>query len=386
MTAARGATTLIEGGTLIDVVTGTSARGDVLIRDGVVAGLGAVDTTEVDDRFDATGMYLSPGWIDAHSRGWSANRTAEQNLRADRFGVEQGVAAIVEAGSMGAPTADEFPAGMIEGASTRVFGAINIGSSGAPDIEGGHSSRWEYVSLAKTVEAVERHRDWVRGIKVQASSSHTGMLGIEAVKIARQAAELTGLPLMAHTGNAPPLLEDVLDLLRRGDIVTHTFHGKIGGILDRDRQLIPAFRAAIDRGVIVATSHGRSSYAFDVADRAVRDLGAPLHVISTDMHPGNIEHYSRSIAHNMTKALMLDLPLEQVVQAVTINPARAWRLDADGFGTLALGRPAHVTAFRIHDEPLQVVDTLDQTRTAPRWVDPVAVWVDGRRFDRTAPI
>jgi dihydroorotase len=88
----------------------------------------------------------------------------------------------------------------------------------------------------------------------------------------------------------------------------------------------------------------------------------------------------------MTKALMLDLPLEQVVQAVTINPARAWRLDADGFGTLALGRPAHVTAFRIHDEPLQVVDTLDQTRTAPRWVDPVAVWVDGRRFDRTAPI
>ena len=379
-------TTLIHGGTLIDAATGTSAAGDVLIQDGVVTGLGRVDASEVDRRFDASGMYVSPGWIDGHSRGWSASRGPSDNLRADQFGVDQGVAAIVEAGSMGAPTADEFPAGMIDGAATRVFGAINIGSSGAPGIEGGHSSRWEYVSLTKTVAAVERHRSWVRGIKVQASSSHTGLLGLEAVKIARKAAELTGLPLMAHIGNAPPLLEEVLGLLRTGDIVTHTFHGKAGGILDRDGKLIPAFREALDRGVLVATSHGRASYSFAVAERAVCELGVPINIISTDMHPGNIEHYSRSIAHNMTKALMLDLPLERVVQAVTINPARAWRLDGDGLGTLAVGRPAHVTVFRVNEEPLEVVDTLDDVRIAPRWVEPVAVWVDGQRYDRTAAI
>jgi len=75
---------LIEGGTRIDVVTGTSALGDLLIRDGVVVGLGAVDTTEVDDRFDATGMYVSPGWIDGHSRGWSGSRSDDENLRPDR--------------------------------------------------------------------------------------------------------------------------------------------------------------------------------------------------------------------------------------------------------------------------------------------------------------
>ena len=104
------------------------------------------------------------------------------------------------------------------------------------------------------------------------------------------------------------------------------------------------------------------------------------------MHPGNIDHYSRSIAHNMTKSLMLGLSLEAVVQAVTLNPARAWRLEADGFGALAVGRPAHVTAFRVRDEPLEVHDTLDETRTALRWVEPVAVWVDGHRFDGTAPL
>jgi dihydroorotase len=379
-------TTLIHGGTLIDAVTATSAPGDVLIRDGVVAGLGAVEAPDVDERFDASGMYVSPGFIDGHSRGWSGNRTREQNLRADQFGVEQGVAAIVESGSAGAPTVDEFPAGMIEGAATRVFGAINIGSSGAPNLEGGHSASWQYVSLTKTVEAVERHREWVRGIKVQASSSHTGLLGIEAVKIAGKAAELTGLPLMAHIGNAPPMLDEVLALLRHGDIVTHTYHGKVGGVLDGDGQVIPALRDAVDRGVWIATSHGRSSYSFDVAEEAVTRQGMPLHIVSTDMHPGNIEHYSRSLAHNMTKTLMLGLSIEQVVQAVTYNPARAWRLDADGFGTLAVGRPAHVSVFRVHDEPLEVHDTLDQVRTAPRWVDPVAVWVDGQRHDRTASI
>jgi len=74
------------------------------------------------------------------------------------------------------------------------------------------------------------------------------------------------------------------------------------------------------------------------------------------------------------------------VQAVTINPARVWRLDGDGLGTLAVGRPAHVTAFRVNEEPMEVVDTQDERRIAPRWVEPVAVWVDGRRYDRTAPI
>jgi hypothetical protein len=42
--------------------------------------------------------------------------------------------------------------------------------------------------------------------------------------------------------------------------------------------------------------------------------------------------------------------------------------------------------FRVNEEPLEVADTLDEVRIAPRWVEPVAVWVDGKRYDRTAAI
>ena len=85
-------------------------------------------------------------------------------------------------------------------------------------------------------------------------------MGLEAVKIGRKAAEITGTPLMVHIGNAPPLVDDVLDLLRPGDIVTHAYHGKTGGVLGYNDLVIPQFRAAVERGVIVDIAHGRSSF------------------------------------------------------------------------------------------------------------------------------
>ena len=39
---------------------------------------------------------------------------------------------------------------------------------------------------------------------------------------------------MVHIGNAPPVIEDVLDLLEEGDIVTHCWLGEYGGLLSHD--------------------------------------------------------------------------------------------------------------------------------------------------------
>ena len=167
---------------------------------------------------------------------------------------------LVDTGSAGPTTIDAFEQFVIDTQETTAFALCNIGSPGLPNLSGGHSSRPELVSLSGTVKAIERHPDWIRGVKVLASSSHTGLLGIEAVKIGRKAAELTGTPLMVHLGNAPPLIEDVLNLMRPGDIVTHAYHGKVGGVLGYQNQVIPEFKAAVERGVIVDIAHGRSSF------------------------------------------------------------------------------------------------------------------------------
>ena len=380
--------TLIHGGTLIDVEAGSEGPGDVLIRDGRIVALGAVEPAAAEaaeQRFDASGCYLSPGWIDIHTHVYDHGLFSGSRLEADRVGVRQGVACVVDAGSSGAVTIDAFPRVVHETQRTPVYALVNVGSPGLPNLGGGHSSRPELVSLERTVEAAERHSGWVRGIKVQASASHCGGFGIEAVKIARKAAELTGLPLMAHVGNAPPVLDETLSLLRPGDILTHAYHGKVGGALMRDGSALPALREAVERGVIVDIGHGRSSFSFATCEQALAE-GLPVQTISTDLHRGNIDRYAVSLARTMSKLLLLGLDFVDVVRAVTATPARALRLDRDGFGTIIAGGPAHLTVFRMQDGPLELEDAGGEVRVTERWFDPIAVFVGGERFDRDAPI
>jgi hypothetical protein len=140
-----------------------------------------------------------------------------------RIGIAQGVACCVDAGSFGANMVDAFPTFVHATQTTRAYGLINIGSPGLPNLGGGHASRPELCDLPGVVRAFDRHGDWLLGVKVLASASHTGAFGEQAVKLARKAAELVDRPLMLHIGNAPPVVDDVLDLLRPGDIVTHMF-------------------------------------------------------------------------------------------------------------------------------------------------------------------
>jgi dihydroorotase len=222
------------------------------------------------------------------------------------------------------------------------------------------------------VRAFDRHPDWLVGVKVLASASHTGSFGLEAVKLARKAAELVNKPLMLHIGNAPPVIDDVLDLLRPGDIVTHTYHGKVGGVLGYRDQVIPAFREAVDRGVVVDLGHGRSSFSFRVCEAAL-EQGMPLHCISTDLHRGNLARYAVSLARTMSKVRMLGFSLPEVVRAVTLAPAQAIGIEGYGFGTLRAGAPAQVTVFREDDVPWQLEDAEGDVRETPSRLTTVGV-------------
>ncbi|MDA0365629.1 MAG: amidohydrolase/deacetylase family metallohydrolase [Chloroflexi bacterium] len=379
--------TLLHGGAIVDPVAGTTAPGDVLIRDGMIAALGpeAAAAAGDADLIDVSGCRVAPGFIDIHTHVFDRPGAASSRLPADRVGVRQGVACLVDAGSAGAATIDEFPTAVHATQRTPAFALVNVGSPGVRDTDGGHSSRPELVSLEATVRAVERHRGWVRGIKVQASHSHTGEYGLTAVAVARQAADRTGLPLMMHIGNGPPALEDALAHLRAGDIVTHAFHGKPGGALTAGGAPLPALVDAVARGVIVDIGHGRSSFAFATAERALA-AGLPVHTISTDIHRGNVDGPVVSLARTMTKLMLLGLSVEEAVRAVTVTAARALRLDGDGFGTLAVGRPAHVTVFRVSEEQCTLEDAEGERRVAECSIVPVAAYVAGERFAVEAPI
>ena len=322
------ATLTIKGGRVIDVEARTIAEADVHIDAGIVVDAlpGAADRV-----IDAGGAYVAPGFIDLHTHVFSHPLFDTPRLEADRIGVQQGVACVGRCR-------------FLRCRHDRRLRALRAAHPGDARVrihqhrQPGPARSWaaamprvpELCDLPGTVRAFERH-DWLVGVKVLASASHTGSFGIEAVKLARKAAELVGKPLMLHVGNAPPLIDDVLELLRPGDIVTHTYHGKIGGVLGFRDAVIGAFRDAVDRGVVVDVGHGRSSFCFRVCETALAQ-GMPVHTISSDLHRGNVDRYAVSLARTMTKLRAIGMALMDVVCAVTRTPAAAVGLERYGFG------------------------------------------------------
>ncbi len=371
-------TTLIAGGEVYDHISHSFRRLDVLIEDGLIRETGL--HLHADQTLDATGLYVTPGLIDMHCHIFDHPLFRSSRLQADRIGIQQGVACLVDTGSAGPGMIDAFRKFVIDTQETCTYALCNIGSPGIPGMQGGHSSTPDRISLSGTVRAIERNPDWILGVKVLASSSHTGLMGIEAVRIGRKAAELTGTPLMVHIGNAPPVIEEILELLRPGDILTHAYHGKVGGVLGYAGRVIPEFRAAVERGIVVDIAHGRSSFSFATCEEAL-DQGMPVHTISSDLHMGNIDRYVVSLARTMTKFRALGLSLADVVRATTWSPASALRLLERGFGTIEPGVPATISLFRETDQCHELEDSEGETRISPCWIEPVATLIHGRQFN-----
>src|SRR5262245_1764488 len=379
--------TLIRGGQIYDAKTHRFAAGDLLIDDGKITALGKIDAAKFAGAavVDAAGAYVSAGFIDSHTHIFAHPLFKTSRLNADRIGIAQGVSCCVDAGSFGADTVDAFPEFVHKTQTTRAYAFINIGSPGLPNVGGGHAWRPGSCVLAGSVGAFDRDADWLLCVKVLASASHTEAFGEQAVKMARKAAELVNRPLMLHIGNAPPVVDDVLDLLRPGDIITHAYHGKVGGVLTYKDRVLPAFRDAVERGVYVDIGHGQASFSFATCERAL-EQGMPVHSISSDLHAGNVTRFAISLARTMNKLLVLGLSLADVVHAVTVTPAQMLHLDERGFGNLSVGADAHVTLFDVRDEAHEVEDAERNKRTTRQWLVPRGVFVGGTYHARSADI
>ena len=158
--------------------------------------------------------------------------------------------------------------------------------------------------------------------------------------------------------------------------MTHAYHGKAGGVLGYDDKVIPAFKAAVERGVHVDIAHGRSSFSFRICEAAL-DQGMPVHSISSDLHRGNIDVCVLSLARTLSKFRLLGLSLEDIVRATTLTPASAVGLDKIGLGSLAVGGPANISLFREIDRAVEVEDADGEKRTTRSWIEPIGCFVNG---------
>ncbi len=368
-TSNTGATAdlLIRQARVIDPSQGIDQIADLAVHGGKITGIGDYDASHAKETIDATDLIVSPGWIDLHAHVFSTSHT--NSLDPDGVaGIERGVTTVVDAGTAGADDWESFVDTAIVPSTTRVLGYLNV-STNRP--AGPRHGEWRNFSQARTITLAERATAAGNclGIKVLASQTHCGNMGITPVKLARQAARLANTGLMVHIGNAPPVIEDVLALLGEGDIVTHCWHGKYGGLLDHEQRPLPATQAAVERGVKFDLGHGSASFAFATAHHAL-EAGLPLHAISTDLHRGCVDSPVHDMATTMSKCLHLGLSLADVIRLSTASPA-ALMGRAETLGSLAAGREADLTIFRVATGNFTLTDSEGERVEASQRIEPL---------------
>jgi dihydroorotase len=181
---------------------------------------------------------------------------------------------------------------------------------------------------------------------------------------------------MCHIGKAPGELSDLLDMLRPGDILTHTYSSS-GNNTVQNGKVLPAALAAKKRGVIMDVGHGKGSFDYTIAETAIAQ-GLLPDTISSDLHLVSSQSPGKPyLPWVMSKFLHLGFGLEEVIAMTTINPARIIGRVPD-LGTLKVGAAADVTILESVEQTCTFWDTKNNSRTGKRFLRPVVVIRDGR--------
>ena len=293
------------------------------------------------------------------------------SIRPEQAGLETGVTTLVDCGSAGEANFVGFSEFIAKQAKERLFAFLNIGSIGlvACNRISELSLGFRSVNVERTLKTIGNYPDLIRGIKCRASQVITGDLGAEAVRVARKVARVAGLPLIVHVGEPPPLLEDVLDLLEKGDVVTHAFHGKQGGNLMEDPRSLTAVHEARARGVLLDVGHGAASFSFKVM-RFAREQGIEADLISTDLHRNSIKGPAYDLPTTLSKLFNLGMPLEQVIAAGSTRPS-SFLDPTESEDWLKVGQNADLTVFRVDEANISVEDSLGDHLTLTQLIRPL---------------
>ena len=372
---------LVKGGRVVDPSQGLSAERDVAISGHRVARVAAnIPESEALHVLKAADKIVTPGLIDIHTHVYDG--VAPLGIPADPNCVAKGVTTVVDAGSSGAHTFPGLRKYVINVADTRVFALLNISLVGqstmSPDNEWGELLDLRYLNPKLAIKTIERNRDVIVGLKIRLSRSITGPHDLEALALAREASEAVNLPIMVHIGDSYSPLKEVLARLKKGDVITHTFHGRERGILDERGRVLPEVRKAVANGVHLDVGHGAGSFSFDTAEKALEQDVLPG-TISSDLHQYNVHGPVFDLATTLSKFLHLGLSLDQVIERVTTNPARTFG-QMEGLGTLKEGAEADVAVFSLEEGDFEFVDAMGAKRMGHRKLNPVATVKAGKLY------
>lgn len=337
---------LLKGGHVIDPRNEINAARDVAVKDGKVARVAAnIPESEAEKVVDVSGLYVTPGLIDIHvhvyaGTGSRRGYNGDSSIYPDGFTLRSGVTTVVDVGSSGWEQFEDFKDRVIDRSTTRVLSMLNIVSAGMTSGPEEHDKS-EFDAQA-TANMAKKYPGVIVGVK----SAHYRHSDWTSVEKAVEAGTLADIPVMVDFGSNHPETRPLADLLtiklRPGDIYTHCFAGNRDELIYETGKINPGMFAGRERGVKFDVGHGGGSFRWDVATAAIKQ-GFPPDSISTDLHVGSMNRGMQTMIRTVSKIYNLDVPLYDVIEMSTSNPAM--QIKRTDLGHLSEGAVADIAVI-----------------------------------------
>ncbi|MCZ8181828.1 MAG: amidohydrolase/deacetylase family metallohydrolase [Beijerinckiaceae bacterium] len=345
---------ILKGGRVIDPSQKHDGILDVAFTDGKVSGFGK-DLKGAKETRDVSGYIVTPGLIDMHTHVYWGGTSL--GIDADEFCRLSGVTTSVDTGSAGPGNWPGFRNHVIEHSQARILAYLHVSHAGIYGFDKrvmvGESHDLRMMNPIGCAEVADANRDLIVGIKVRVGLHASGEQGTAPLNIALQVAEEVGMPLMCHIDHPPPSYEEVLDMLRPGDVLTHAFRPFPNSPATAQGTVKPAVLAARKRGVLFDIGHGKGSFAFKTT-RAMLANGFLPDTISSDVHQLCINGPAFDQVTTMSKFLCLGVSLYEVVKASTANAGMM--LKRPEYGSLKVGALGDATILTVREGKFDYVD------------------------------
>src|ERR1700680_617334 len=341
---------IIRGGRVIDPSVRLDAIRDVAISGGRIAAVEASIAADAADSPDAGGKLVVPGLIDIHTH---TARSAE----GPGLVLQDGVTGWIDAGSQGADhIADTVAIARTAPQQARVL--INIGRAGI--LPEGDTMDLTRADVGAARDAITKNREFIAGVKARLSRDVAGENDYEVLRRAQEVATSFGLPVMIHMGQTISPFPKLVDLLKRGDIVTHMFAPPPNSIIDDSGHILPEVLAARRRGVWFDVGNGQMGHMRWDTVASIMKAGFWPDTFSTDWNANAHQTGVIDFPNCMSKLFGYGMTLDQAIARATVNPARIFSLFNDR-GTLNVGAPADVALLELRKGNFEFLDNYKNT-------------------------
>lgn len=376
---------LIQNGRLLNPADGTDGLFDLRIADGKVAEIGKLKPIDGEEIIDASGCIVSPGFVDVHVHFRDPGLTYKEDLETgSRAAAAGGVTSVVLMANtkpiIDDPThvkklVDRFPSLPIH---AHTIAAVTKGfqSEELTDLEGlldagavGFSDDGMPINNTKLlVEAMERSAKL--GVPISFHEEDPNLIGTPGVNDGEVSQKMgyRGASALAET----VMVARDLEIARETDAIIDIQHVSAAGTVDLIREakakgvkahgeVTPHHFTLTEEAVLTHGSMAKMNPPLRTeADRQALLKGlqdGTLDLIVTDHAPHADEEKARVFDKCPSGILGLEtmlslgievlvdggvIPLMQLIEKMTINPARLYGLEA---GDLCVGKPADIAIF-----------------------------------------